>query len=286
MSPAASVLPTAYGPLAGLRVERPGQPRVIALHGWLDNAASFLPLLPHMPMLDLLLLDSPGHGHSAHLPSGAEYTLSTYIHALFDAADAVGWERFAVLGHSMGAAVAALAAVAQPQRISRLALIETIGPLAEDENAAPERLRQAIGASRTLRNKHRPAFPDLEVADRARLQAGPMEPASARRLVERGTRAVPGGHVWSSDPRPTLPGAQRMTEAQVQALLRALDCPLHVLHARAAQPYFPAAQREARLALLPQAEVSVLEGGHHLHMDQPAAVAAALSVFLARPDRT
>lgn len=281
MTPIELALPTAYGPLAGLRVDRPGAPRVIALHGWLDNAASFLPLLPHLPPLDLLLLDSPGHGRSAHLPRGAEYSLTTYIHALFDAADALGWERFAVLGHSMGAAVAALAAVAQPQRIARLALIETVGPLAEDEAATPARLRQAIAAARTQRGRNLRVFPDLEVAVRARVQASPMEPASARLLVERGTTAVEGGHVWSSDPRLTLPGAQRMSESQVQALLRALECPLHVLHARQAQPYFPAGQRQARLALLPQAAISVLDGGHHLHMDLPVEVGGALSAFLA-----
>lgn len=286
MNPRELELPTAYGPLAGLRVERPGAPRMIALHGWLDNAASFLPLLPHLPPLDLLLLDSPGHGRSAHLPAGAEYGLTTYIHALLDAADALGWARFAALGHSMGAAIAALAAVAQPQRISRLALVETIGPLAEDEAAAPARLHQGVAAARAQRARNLRVFPDLEVAVRARLQASPMEPASARLLVERGTRAVPGGHVWSSDPRLTLPGAVRMSEAQVQALLRALECPVHVLHARAAQAYFPAARRQARLALLPHADISVFDGGHHLHMDQPAAVAAALSTFLAAPDRS
>ena len=114
-------VPVAFGELAGLRQERPGRPRFIALHGWLDNAASFLPLLPHLPELDLLLLDFPGHGHSAHLPPGAEYGLATHLHAVLDAADALGWDRFGILGHSMGAAIAALAAAAVPARVERLA---------------------------------------------------------------------------------------------------------------------------------------------------------------------
>src|SRR5262245_11789511 len=96
-------IPAAWGELAGLRLERPGRPRVIALHGWLDNAASFLPLSSRLPDLDLLLLDLPGHGRSAHLPPGAEYGLTTHLHATLDAADALGWERFTLLGHSMGA---------------------------------------------------------------------------------------------------------------------------------------------------------------------------------------
>ncbi|KAF1699953.1 alpha/beta fold hydrolase [Pseudoxanthomonas suwonensis] len=281
MTPAEATLPVAWGQLAALRVERPGAPRVIALHGWLDNAASFLPLLTHLPPLDLALLDFPGHGRSTHLPPGAEYLMPTYVHAVLDAADALGWERFALLGHSMGAAVAAMVAVAQPQRVARLGLIETVGPLAEDETAAPERLRQAVGAARALRGKSLRVFPDPGVAVRARLHASPMEEAAARLLVERGIRPVEGGHVWSSDPRLTLPGAQRMTEGQVQALLRALECPVHAVLARKAQPYFPEDVRAARLAVLPRAEVTVLDGGHHLHMDRPAEVAAALGPFLA-----
>ena len=66
-------VPVAWGELAGLRLENPGRPAVLALHGWLDNAASFVPMLPWLSGLDLLLLDLPGHGHSSHLPPGAEY---------------------------------------------------------------------------------------------------------------------------------------------------------------------------------------------------------------------
>lgn len=281
MTPVEVTLPATIGPLAALRIERPGAPKVIALHGWLDNAASFLPLLPHLPPLDLVLLDLPGHGRSAHLPPGAEYVLATYVHAVLDVADALGWERFALLGHSMGAAVASLVAAAQPQRVERLALIENLGPLAEEADAAPARLHQAVGAARARRSRSLRVFPELEVAVRARLQASPMAEHAARLLVERGMRAVEGGHVWSSDPRLTLPGAQRMTEAQVQALLRALECPLHVVHARRAQPYFTEEMRAARLAAVPQAAVTVLDGGHHLHMDMPEPVAAALGPFLA-----
>lgn len=274
-------VPVAFGALAGLRLARPGRPKLLALHGWLDNAASFLPLLPHLPELDLLLLDLPGHGHSAHLPPGAEYGLGTHLHAALDAADALGWERFGLLGHSMGAAIAALAAAAVPGRVERLALLETLGPLAEAEEHTATRLQQAVAAARGRPGKPLRVFPDLAVAVRARIQASPIGESGARLLVERGTRQVEDGYVWSSDPRLTLPAAMRLTEAQVRVLLAAVACPVQVLYADPAQSYFPDDVRRGRLGALPQAELAVLPGGHHLHMDQPAAVAAVLGGFLA-----
>lgn len=272
-------LPTAFGELAGLRLERRGRPRAIALHGWLDNAASFLPLLPHLPDLDLLLLDFPGHGHSSHLPPGAEYELATHLHATLDAADALGWERFALLGHSMGAAIATMVAAAMPLRVDRLALLENLGPLAEAPEHTATRLRQAVAATRALPGKPLRVFPDLDTAVRARMHVSRLDEANARLLVERGTRAVEGGHVWRSDQRVTLPSSSRLDESQVIDLLAAISCPLRVLYADPAQPYFPDPVRRARLAAVPHAESTVLPGGHHLHMDQPARVAEWLGDF-------
>ena len=112
------------GRIAGLRNQGDSHgknvPRVLALHGWLDNAASFIPLAPHLHGIDLVAIDQPGHGRSAHLPPGTDYSFVGAINAILDVADALGWERFALLGHSMGGGISSLIAAACPERIERL----------------------------------------------------------------------------------------------------------------------------------------------------------------------
>ncbi|WP_017122874.1 alpha/beta fold hydrolase, partial [Xanthomonas vasicola] len=131
MEPFACEVP--IGRVTGLRNSERGPRRMMALHGWLDNAASFVPLSAHLHAqeLDLVLLDLPGHGHSGWLPIGAEYTLSTTLQQLLQAADALGWERFTLLGHSLGGGVASLLAAAAPERVEALIAIEALGALAE-----------------------------------------------------------------------------------------------------------------------------------------------------------
>ncbi|WP_202843721.1 alpha/beta fold hydrolase [Luteimonas saliphila] len=279
------------GRLHGLRQGDPGQPRVLALHGWLDNAASFVPLAAHLHGIELVAIDLPGHGRSAHLPPGADYSFAAAVHSVLDAADALGWERFALLGHSMGAGIASLVAAACPQRVERLVAIEALGALPDIPENTVRRLRDAVAAGRALAGKRLRVFTDLETPVRARTLAltGAMDEAAARLLVERGVREVlvddaRRGWEWSSDPRLTLPTMLRMTEAQVRALIAGIECPTRVIHADPPQPYLPEPRRSEHAALLPRGELVVLPGGHHLHMEQPQAVAAAIGDFLARRD--
>jgi len=275
------------GPIAGLRWGEPGAPRVLALHGWLDNAASFVPLAAEFARtgldgIDLVAPDLPGHGRSAHLPPGADYSFAGALHSVLDIADALGWERFALLGHSMGAGIASLVAAGVPGRVDRLLAIEALGALSEAPERTAQRLREAVAATRALPGKRLRVFPDIEPAVRARMQANGLGEAAARLLVERGVREVEGGFEWSSDPRLTLPTMVRMTDAQVRHLVAGIGCPTRVVYADPPQPYLPEPMRSEHAALLPRGECVVLAGGHHMHMEDPRAVAAAIGDFFLR----
>ena len=270
------------GRIAALRGGSEGGTPVLALHGWLDNAASFVPLARHLGGVDLVAIDLPGHGRSAHLAIGSDYSFFGSVNVVLDIADALGWERFALLGHSMGAGIASLVAAACPQRITRFVAIEALGALAEIPERTATRMREAVAASRALPKKALRVFPALEPAIRARMQANALSEPVARLLVERGTREVEGGFVWSSDPRLTLPSFTRLTEAQVADLVAGIECPVKVIHGDPAQPYLPDPVRRAHAAALRDGELVVIPGGHHLHMEQPDEVAKAIGDFFER----
>src|SRR5690625_5810116 len=91
---AARSLTLAGGRLASLSWGPENAPTWLALHGWLDNAASFsrlAPVLVERLGIRIVALDFSGHGHSAHREG--DYALWDYCHDLLDAADALGLER-------------------------------------------------------------------------------------------------------------------------------------------------------------------------------------------------
>lgn len=267
--------------VAGLRATQPGGMRVLALHGWLDNAASFVPLAAHLPALDLVALDLPGHGHSAHLPAGAHYNTPGAICHVLDVADALGWDRFTLLGHSMGAGIASLTAAAAPERIERLVAIEALGGLRGPEADTAQRLREHVHAARALPGRNLRVFADLSAPIRARMMTNQLSEPCARLLVERGVKPVEGGYSWCSDPRLMLPTAVRLSEAQIDNLLAAIECPTQVIYATPAQSYYPEPLRSERITLLRDGRLTVFPGTHHLHMEQPQPVGNVIGDFLA-----
>ena len=269
------------GRIAGLATGAVGGRRVLALHGWLDNAASFIPLAPHLAGLELVAPDLPGHGRSFHLAAGADYSFAGAVHTVLDIADALGWDTFSLLGHSMGAGIASLVAAGCPERVERLVAIEVLGALPDSADRTAARLREAVVARRALGGKTLRVFADPAPAVRARMAANALGEASARLLVERGLRQVEGGFSWSSDPRLTLPTMVRMTPEQVDDLIAGITCRTRVIYADPPQPYLPEPDRSRRARLLPRGELAVVPGGHHLHMEQPADVATAIGDFLA-----
>lgn len=270
-----------FGRVAGLRHGQPGGLPVLALHGWLDNAASFTALAAELDQaVELVAIDLPGHGHSDWLPAGPQaYSLASAAGHVLAIADALGWQRFALMGHSMGAAIASLVAALAPERVLGLVSIDALGALSAPASDTVPRLRRHLQA---LQQPQRPLrlFTDRQLPLRARMRSNGLGEPAAGLLVERGLRAVAGGWQWGSDPRLMLPSAVYMSEQQVQAVLAAITCPVLVILATPAADHFPAALRQQRVACVADVHVIEREGPHHLHMEQAHGLAPAVRRFL------
>jgi pimeloyl-ACP methyl ester carboxylesterase len=177
--------------------------------------------------------------------------------------------------------MASLLAAAAPERVSALYLIEALGPLAAPEEEAAMRLRDALAKRRALDPARKRLFADIESGVQARMNTNvtSLDEASARAIVRRGVREVDGGYVWSSDARLTTPTAIRMTEAQIQSCLRAIECPVRMVMADPPPPYIPSSMIETRVACVRDIVYTVLPGSHHLHMTHPREVVEALGLL-------
>ncbi len=264
-------------------VHGPGDaPPLLALHGWLDNAASFSPLASHFEHRRLIALDLPGHGHSDHLPSSrfVHYHFADSVQVVLAAATALGLDTFDLLGHSMGAGIGSLVAAAAPGRVRRLALIEGLGPLPDMPDSTLQRFRSAVAPPSKDRARRLRVFSDIDSAATARSRASGLPARLARPIIERAMVEVEGGLSWRSDPRLTEPSSVRMAEDQVHRLLAGIECPTWLLLAQPETPYLPAAMIEARAACLPDIRIEHLAGHHHLHLEHPITVAERLTAFL------
>jgi pimeloyl-ACP methyl ester carboxylesterase len=284
MAPGAEIqLDTRQGRLAGLAWRSADAPRVLALHGWLDNAASFVPLAPLLPAFDLVALDLPGHGHSVHRHPSARYHFVDYLFDVDAALDALGWADCHLLAHSMGAAIAALYAAAAPGRVRSLVLLDSIGPLAGEADQTAERLRRSLAKHRRGTGEPR-LYDSIDDMVRARRKVADLSESAARLICERSARAADGKFTWRSDPALNWVSSLVMTEEQALDLLRHIEAPVLTMHVTPESPWFTRERIDARMAAIPNGRHLTFAGHHHFHMDAPAAIAETIQAFFRQHD--
>ena len=107
----------------------PSGPAVVLLHGWCCSAYTFRRNLCALTALGcrVVLADLKGHGLSDKPRGPGEYTLDRMADHAVEIMDAVGVGRAALVGHSMGSAIALAVALRHPERVSRVALLAPAG---------------------------------------------------------------------------------------------------------------------------------------------------------------
>ncbi|MAB53623.1 MULTISPECIES: alpha/beta hydrolase [unclassified Marinobacter] len=244
---------------------------VLMIHGWLDNALSFARLAPALAgNRDVYSLDMAGHGRSGHRPEGQGYQLMDYVADLAELVETHFKDspkgQIDLVGHSLGGIVSVLYAAGFPERVRRLVMIDSIGPISRKPDEVIDQMRKSIIKRMTGSGKA-VVYPDIELAAKAR-EGGmiPLSPEAARMLVTRGMKSSGDGFVWQTDPRLRHPSMIMMDEAQVTACLKKVVTPTRFLRATqgllASRP-----ELDSRLDAIANLDVVAVPGGHHCHLD-------------------
>lgn len=262
----------------------PGERPIIASHGWLDNAGSFSLLAPLLPGNEIAALDLAGHGKSGSRSADSAYNLWQDAGDLLDVADALGWRRFTLLGHSRGAGISMLFAGAFPERVDKLVLLEGGLPLTAEPGEAPAGLAQALLEARALRDKGGRVFTDRKTAIAERASGfSKVTTAAAEILARRSLREVPGGYQWHADQRLKAQSELRLTPEQARAFARRITAPVLLLFAERS-PFVDRPLYREFPSWFANVDVERIPGGHHFHLEgSEAAIAERIRRFLDSP---
>lgn len=101
-----------------------GSKRILLAHGFTGAKDDFAEVLPRLRDLgwEAVAPDLRGHGPGPHPVGRGSYSLAIYADDLLRAADGMGWDRFVLLGHSMGGMAAQLVALSHADRLEALVL--------------------------------------------------------------------------------------------------------------------------------------------------------------------
>jgi len=270
---------------------------VLCLHGWLDNAASFMPLMNALPEALLatkrfIAIDWPGHGQSSHRSDDAHYHFFDYIYDLLALFEHNGWCTSGtsevkgqlgidIVAHSMGAMIASGFTTAFPEKVKSLTLIDSLGFIFSDAKESTTQLRKGmLSRLKTAQSiaKNTPRYFSKETAIKARLAVSDLSAENADLLVTRSLVKVDNSYCWRSDPRLRTISPYRIMRAQAEQLISDLHCSVQLIYGDKGMTMVQ--QGIDNFAhLLPDLSMTKVEGGHHVHMEQPALLAESLANF-------
>ena len=252
----------------------PGSPVVMMLHGLAGQAHVFDVIANRLSARHhVYCLDVRGRGESAW-GAANEYTIDTYVADLEAVRDALGLQRFSLVGTSMGGLITMQYAPKFPEHVERVVLND-VGPEIDPEGlkrilsyvgGAPEMFADIKAVIRYYKEHYAPMvehLPDDQVSEFARYNV---------------RKSDSGIYVWKMDPAIRVTAAPPPATDNWEAL-KSVKCPVMVL--RGAKSDVLSAPIAAKMIeALPGTRLVEVPGvGHAPILSEPVAV-AALEEFL------
>jgi pimeloyl-ACP methyl ester carboxylesterase len=230
---------------------------VIALHGWFGHAGAWGHLPDHLDpaRFSWAFLDARGYG--ARRDEAGPTTMDGLIDDALALADALGWDTFSVVGHSMGG-MAALGLLARaPDRVRRVVSLTGVPATGYPFDEGSWGFFSAAAGDPEVRR----AILDL---------------TTGKRLSPRFIDGLLQGNLASSRTDAFAGWLTAWGKEDLSTGLEGLRQPVTVLLG-AHDPAIPEALHAGTRALLPQTRIEVLENsGHYPMFEVPVALATAL----------
>jgi len=281
-----------FFPIRGLQYHvrhwpRPGAPKMVLLHGWMDVSASFQFMVDALRGdWDVYAPDWRGYGLT-EWEKADSYWFPDYIADLdFLLEKIIPGEKANLVGHSLGGNVATLYAGIRPERVAKLVNLEGFGMAPTVPEQAPKRYARWLEELRDPPGL-RPYESFAALADRLQETNKRLSREKAEFLSRHWGREEGGKVVLRSDPAHKIVNPVLYRYEEVRACWRQVSAP--VLWVDAAQSEtlkrigLDSSQHAERRSAFRNLEyVTVPDAGHMLHHDQPEAVARLVEQFLAR----
>ena len=113
-----------------------GARRVLGLHGWFGSARGWGPFAQVLDRerFTYVFMDYRGYGGAKQL--AGEFTIDEIARDALALADHLGWERFSLIGHSMGGKAIQKVALEAPRRVDKLVAVTPVPAAAVPFDAA------------------------------------------------------------------------------------------------------------------------------------------------------
>ncbi len=266
-----------------LNVEITGRGYPLALmHG--GPGLDYQTLLPLQPLADqftLVFYDHRCNGRS----EGAEVSSMTWENLTADAdalREKLGFDQWAVLGHSFGGNVALEYALRYPHSLSRLVLMNTGGDPWWVNHNAPELLAKRGYSLSTVQAARRFFNGQITPGEFLRTNLKFNSAYNYRNSLAGTIQGILSGHMPKFHPEALIFGySQLLMGWSVMDRLGEIKVPTLILAGRH-DFLFPTEHQVALAAGIPNARLEIIENaGHNPHMEQPAAVQRLIRDFLA-----
>jgi pimeloyl-ACP methyl ester carboxylesterase len=264
-----------------------GAPRGTALliHGLADAAANWDLVAPALCEAGLRVVapDLRGFGDGARVAPGGYYHFPDYVFDVVEVVDALvpAQSPLFVVGHSMGGTIATLYAGTFPSRVTRLVLVEGVGPPDNDPDIAPERFRRWVESVRGVRGRGERTMASRDEALRRLTANHPcVDPATLRTRLDALVCVLDDGRVrWKADPLHATRSPMPFFARTYGAFARRVTCPV-LFVSGGALGWHPPDEAE-RLAMFPRLRrTEIDDAGHMMHWTRPAELARLVAGFV------